>query len=189
MFLVLFAFACALPETSDEAPRDTDSGLETTWFSGTSDGQSADGTFDEPAAELLFVRILDRVASTIEEQVWTEQGAGDPWEYDALTHAVDPEAGTFTADFVTDDGTLEVVGGYDAGEPWAWTAWHSTSTYVDGIYAGTAVLSEDSLAADGVVTAEKEVYDAGGAHTWSIVEVLTPISEADHDARLAEVTD
>ena len=177
------------------APKATDSPTEsaelqpqasTAWFMGISDGQTPDGSFDAPPQDLLFIRALDPVASTITEEAWADEGR--EWSYYKLIHQVDVAASTFTSEFVTGDGTLLVVGGYDAGEPWAWTAWHSTSTYQDGQYQGTYVTSEDSLSSEGVATAHKEVFDETSTNTWSIVETLNPVDEATFNNAMAEVT-
>lgn len=192
-------FACAFDptdtgttgDTADTADTATDTGdsgigsVVATHYLGVSQGQTPDGTYVAEPEAILFIRSLDPVASTITEEVWVE---GAPkWAHYLLVHEVDVAAGTFTSEWVTADGTIDVVGGYDAGNAWEWTAWHSTSTYRDGTYAGTFVTSQDSMDAEGVATANKEVYDGEGTHTWRIVEVITPTTEAEFTAALADI--
>ena len=184
--LLLLACTPAAPDSSavadtsdtgatDSGGGDTGSNAIVTWYFGTSDGQTPDGSYQEPEEDLLFIRTVDPEASTIHEEVWTS-GAKYWTAYDLL-HVVDAAQETFTSNWVTDDGTLEVIGAFDEGDPWAWTAWHSTSTYQDGKYAGEWITSEDQTHEDGSNTAIKEVYDADSNHIWSIVEVLTPTTE------------
>jgi hypothetical protein len=154
------------------------------WYLGSSDGQTPDGSYDEPAHELLFIRTLDPSASTITEEAWQEDG--DAYSHYVLVHSVDLASQTFSADFETEQGLLQVLGGFDAGEDWAWSAWHSDSTYVDGAYAGTVVRSTDSRDSAGAVIALKEIYDETDAHIWSIVEQLSPITEEEFGALRAD---
>ncbi len=158
------------------------------WFIGTSDGQTADGSYVAPTEEVLFIRSLDPSASTMREEAWTVAGSGRVSAY-ALDHAVDAAAGTFSSTFDTGSGVLKVEGVYDAGEPWAWTAWHSRSVYQDGRYAGGWVDSVDTydLEGTGEAHAEKGVFDPDGTLTYSIVEHLSPVSQATLEARLAEL--
>lgn len=186
LYLLLACAEKPVESAMDSVPEGTQPVAQTFWYSGSSDGQTPDGSYNPDPAALWFLRALDPAASTITEKVWTE-GARN-WDYYELVHAVDAEAGTFTADFVTPDGTLKVEGAYDAGDAWAWTAWHSVSTYQDGQYMGNYVTSEDSLAADGSAVAHKEVFDATDAHTWSIVESLTPVEEAVFNEGISSIT-
>ena len=186
----LALLACADEKAADTAAAgDGEAPAEAvaTYFFGTSDGQTPDGSYVAPEDEILFIRTLDPNASTVHEEAWTISASGDLSSYELL-HAVDLAAQTFTADFVTADGTMQVEGAFDAGEDWAWTAWHSTSTYVDGRYAGTIVTSTDTLdPTSGVAHADKLVYDADGANTYIIAETLTPVDQTTFEARLAEV--
>lgn len=190
--MVLLLLACT-PDEADSAPTGTldDTGspgpsASTTWYFGTSDGEAPDGSYDEAPKEILFIRALDPEAATVTEDAW-QQGTARQWDHYMLVHDVDVAAGTFSSLFETPDGTMDVQGGYDAGAPWAWTAWHSTSTYLDGRYTGTVVESVDEVDADGVAQAHKEVWDASGAHTWSIVETLTPTDQVSFEERLAQI--
>lgn len=167
---------------SDTGDSGTGDSALTVWYTGTSQGQLPDGSYVEAPKELLFIRRLDPDAATITEEVWSDEGR--EWQYYSLVHAVDAAAGTFTSEFVTSDGTLDVVGAYDAGEAWAWTAWHSASIYRDGEYTGWSVQSQDSMDGKGVATADKHILDAAGAPSWDILEVLTPISEEDFNVLL-----
>ena len=182
---MLFLLACAVP--SDSKP--VESAIEpiTAWYNGTSQGQTPDGSYVEDPKNLLFIRIVDEDASTITEQVWTE-GGRDTWTYYELVHTVDAVNDTFTAVFVTEEGTLDVLGGYDAGEDWAWTAWHSASTYRDGTYAGTSVQSTDTMDATGKVTTNKTIVDTSGTETWKILELLAPMLQADFEAAQSAIT-
>ena len=178
----------ASSESGDSADT-ASSGLpeaSTTFYIGTSDGQTPDGGYVAPTEELLFIRALDPAASTITEQVWSVGERNTVTAYE-LVHAVDVAAGTFTSTWVTDDGTILVDGAYDAGADWAWTAWHSTSVYQDGANAGLRVESVDHIEDSGVAFAEKVVYDAGGAETYQIVEELTPCSQDDFEEEFAAV--
>ncbi len=189
MILALALLACT-GSKDDTGPRDTSSDAPvatTAWYFGTSDGQTPDGSYVAPTDEILFIRALDPVASTVTESAWTvvrRTGAVSAYE---LVHSVDIATETFTSTFVTADGTMDVNGGYDAGPDWVWTAWHSTSIYQDGTYAGTRVESVDHVDDAGVASAEKAVFDPDGTETWQMVEVLTPTDEASFDARLGEV--
>lgn len=180
---MFFLFACT-GKPADTADTAEPLVATTTWYVGTSDGQTPDGTYVAPTAELLFIRTVDPVESTITEEFWQED---EPWRHDLLVHTVDADLGTFTATWDTGDGVLAVSGAFDEGNPWEWTAWHSLSTYTDGTYVGWSVTSSDSMAEDGTVTAEKSVVDDAGEDTWDIVEVLTPSDQETVDARVAEV--
>jgi len=159
----------------------------TTWYFGTSDGQTPDGSYVAPTEEILFIRALDPAASTVTESAWTVNANTQAVTAYDLVHDVDVATETFTSTFVTDDGTLLVEGGYDAGDDWGWTAWHSTSTYQDGQYAGMRVESVDHVEDSGVAIAEKVVIDADGTETYDILEQLTPTDQAAFEARLAEI--
>ncbi len=189
MLSLLFACATATDPTDTATAGDTaDSGAAgpvVTWYTGTSDGQTPDGSYVQPTEGLLFIRTLDATAGTITEEVWSE---GKPtWSHDVLVHAVDADAGTFTSTWVTEDGTLGIVGAFDAGEPWAWTAWHSTSTYSDGDYLGTRIDSADTVDDAGAVHTTKSMFDADGKDLWDMVELLTPTTEDAFNAALAEI--
>jgi hypothetical protein len=165
---------------SDTAPL-----VVTTWYLGTSDGQTPDGTYVAPTAELLFIRTLDPGAGTITEEYWQEDSPA--WQHGFLTHTVDAAAGTFSATWDTGEGVLAVDGAFDAGAAWAWTAWHSLSTYTDGKYVDWTVTSLDSVDDAGTDTALKSVVDPDGNDTWDIVEVIAPTDQASFEARLAEI--
>lgn len=184
--LVLAACSGSPVADSDSAPNSELPDATTTHYLGTSDGQTPDGSYAAPTEELLFIRIVDPPASSITEQVWdvAERNAVTSYE---LVHAVDVTTETFTSTWVTEDGTILVTGGYDAGDDWSWTAWHSTSVYQDGTYAGMTITSVDHMDDAGVNTAEKVVFDANGTETWNIVEVLTPCSEEDFDTEFEAV--
>lgn len=149
-------------------------------------GQTPDGSYVAPTEGILFIRALDPVASTVTEQAWSVPNRGDPTYYE-LVHDVDIATETFTSVFKTADGTLLVDGGYDEGPDWGWTAWHSTSVYQDGTYAGTRVESVDHVLDGGVAHADKTVYNADDVETYVIVEEITPCSEADFEAALKEI--
>lgn len=176
-------------DTADSAGGDTadtgEAAPEVVHYFGESQGQTPDGSYVADPEAILFIRTLDAGASTITEEVWVE---GSPkWVHYLLVHIVDAEAGTFTSEWASEEGTIDVVGGYDAGAAWAWTAWHSTSTYRDGKYAGTVVTSEDAVSDEGVAQAHKAIFDAEGTETWNIVETLTPTSEEEFAAALDEI--
>lgn len=162
--------------------------LQVAWFIGTSDGQTPDGSYVAPTEEVLFIRTLDPGASTMKEEAWTVAPNGDVAAY-VLDHVVDTTAGTFTSTFDTGSGVLLVEGAFDAGEAWAWTAWHSRSVYQDGRYEGGWVDSTDTydLGGTGAARAEKGVFEPGGSQTYAIVENLLPVSQEELEARLAEV--
>lgn len=177
--------SCAGGADSAEVGDSEEAEAVVTGYSGRSVGQTPDGSYVADPETLLFRRTVDPGAATVTEEVWTEGARA--WSFLSLVHAVDADAGTFTAVFVTDDGTLDVVGAFDGGEPWAWTAWHSTSTYRDGEYAGTRVESVDAVDGVGVIVATKEVIEPSGEATWLLEETLTPMATADFDAALAGI--
>ena len=187
MIFALALLACT-PLRDDTADTSPDlPAASTVWYFGTSDGQTPDGSYVAPTDEIIFIRELDPAASTVTENAWTvAAGSGDVSAY-VLVHAVDIADQTFTSSFVTEDGTLLVNGGYDAGPDWGWTAWHSTSIYQDGTYAGIRVESVDHVDGAGVASADKTVFDADGTETYDLVEVLTPTDEASFNDRLAAV--
>ena len=194
--LALLASGCAAAtdDTGLEADaEDSDSGdtgelpaATTVWYIGTSDGQLPDGSYVAPTEEILFIRTVDPAASKVIEEAWSVPARGAVVHY-ALTHDVNVEDQAFTSSFRTDDGVLFVSGGYDAGPDWAWTAWHSTSIYQDGQYAGTRVESVDQVHDGGVARADKNVYDADDVETWRIVEEITPCTQAEFEAELTAV--
>lgn len=185
MLLALF-LACA-GAADDSAGHADVPDPSTTWYFGTNDGQTPDGSYVAPTEEELFIRALDPTASTVSENAWTVDASTQAVTSFALVHDVDVATETFSSTFVTDDGTLLVEGAYDAGDDWAWTAWHSTSTYQDGQYAGMRVESVDHVEDSGQAIAEKVVIDASGTETYDIVEVLTPTDQAAFEERLAEL--
>lgn len=176
--------ACAGPSDDTGTPDDSPVAT-TTYYLGTSDGQTPDGSYVAPTEEILFIRTLDPVASTITEEFWQEDTPA--WQHGILVHTVDVATETFTATWDTGDGVLAVDGAFDAGDPWDWTAWHSLSTYTDGDYVGWTVTSQDTVDADGADTAEKSVIDDGGADTWDIVEVITPTDAERFETRRAQI--
>ncbi|HNC95734.1 MAG TPA: hypothetical protein PKY30_00590 [Myxococcota bacterium] len=183
---LLLACTSGSPD-SQPVIKDTAPPPETIWYTGTSQGQKPDGSFVEAERDLLFIRVLDAFESTLTERVWTE-GNRQIWSTYELVHQVDVANNSFTAEFVTPEGTLDVVGAYDAGEPWAWTAWHSTSTYRDGDYVGTKVESQDSVDGAGVVTTNKQIIDPDGTESWIILERLTPTTQEEFETALASIT-
>ena len=91
MILALALLACT-GSKDDTGPRDTSSdapAATTAWYFGTSDGQTPDGSYVAPTDEILFIRALDPVASTVTESAWTvvrRTGAVSAYE---LVHSVD----------------------------------------------------------------------------------------------------
>ena len=83
------------------------------------------------------------------------------------------------------DADLEGVGAFDAGETWEWTAWHSTSTFVDGDYAGWTTTSEDQLDGD-AFTAHKELFDDAGDPQGSVEESMHVIPQEDWENGVRE---
>lgn len=159
----------------------------TVYYFGTSDGQTPDGSYDAPPLELLFIRTVDPAASLITEQFWQEPTRGTAWSTGLIVNAVDATALTFGSTWDTGDGEIEIVGTFTEGDPWAWTAWHSTSTYLGGRYQGTTVTSDDQLDGAGADTADKHVYDEHGTETYQIIEIITPTEQSAFEARLAEI--
>lgn len=193
MTLLLALFACTAGKEplplggNDSAGEPHDSGAPQYYFyDGTTQGQTPDGSYVENPREILFIRVLNPGESTLTEYAWEVDSRGGLSAYDLL-HEVDVAAGTFHATFPTTAGTLDVVGAYDEGQPWAWTAWHSTSTYTDGQYLGTRVESTDSIDQAGAVTAHKSVYDPQEGETWQITERLTLVAQVAFEARLDEL--
>lgn len=184
MFLLLFA--CAGSGAPKESTAATVPAV-TYWYFGTSQGQTPDGSYVEDPSDLLFIRILDPEASTLVEQVWTEEGRGT-WSNYELVHEVDIATETFQAVFVTAEGTLNVEGAYDTGPDWGWTGWHSTSTYQDGDYVGTKVESQDTVDEKGVVTTNKSIVDTTETVTWEILEILTPTTQEEFETVQAGIT-
>ena len=192
---MLFALilACSSPGAGDSEPSgdSADTGANdpvatTIHYIGTSQGQTPDGSYVEDEKEILFIRALDPEASTIGEEFWIE-GARGAYDHGELLNTVataDGSTYTFGSLWDTGEGVLEIVGAFTAGGPWSWTAWHSTSTYVDGEYAGYWISSADVLDAAGADTATKVVHDAEGTEVWHIVEFIAPVPQADFESRL-----
>lgn len=184
MILVTFVLAACAPGSPD--PADTgDTGLpaaETRWYLGSSAGEMADGSWAQEE-ELLAVRTVDPAAATITERFSAVERGGALAEYELVQAVSD---GGFEAQFSDGYGTLQVVGQFDAGEDWAWTAWHSTSTYLDGDYVDWYLTSVDA-AGEGTHHADKILHQPDGAAYWLVAEDLTEVTEADFDARLAEL--
>lgn len=167
--------ACSGPGGAD--PTDTESDVPAAISIDFLDGQDTNTLPDgSPAgsARVLLRRTLDPDAATLEEVVHTE-GAEGPTTW-TLTGEVDAEAGTWAFAFADDYGRIEGTGAFTAGEPWAWTAWESTSTYVSGPYTGMTVRSTDTLGEDGL-RADKEIRDADGALQISVAEALSRVDE------------
>lgn len=188
-----FFLACSPGADDDSAgvsdTRDDLTVATVTYYIGTSQGQAPDGSYVEDEEEILFIRALDPHAATIGEEFWIEgaRGAYDHGELLSRVATADGSTYTFSSSWDTADGALEVAGEFTAGQPWAWTAWHSTSTYMDGKYIGYWITSDDVLDAEGADTATKVVYDAEGTDIWHIIEVISPVPQADFESRLAEI--
>lgn len=102
-------------DTATDTGDSADTGAVATHYFGESQGQTPDGSYVAEPEAILFIRTLDPVASTITEEVWVE---GRPkWTHYLLVHEVDAAAGTFTSEWVTADGTLDVVGATTRARP------------------------------------------------------------------------
>ena len=154
-------------------------------YFGTSVGQTPDGSYVDEAQALLFIRTLDAGASTVTEEYWEE--GRRKWDHGLLVHSVDAAGETFTSTWDSGDGMIQTTGAFDAGEAWAWTAWHSTSVYLDGAYVDWVITSTDTVDDAGVATADKAIRDEDGVETWRILEVNTPTDEESFQERLAEI--
>ena len=114
-------------------------------------------------------RTLQPSTSTIAE-TFIDLTDGDTHHVNA---DVNLEDGTFTLTIDYEEGSYEGTGAL-YGEAWDWHAWESTSVAPDG----TSVVSEDTKDENGIV-ANKTGYTAEGEEEWSLVETLTPITEAE----------
>ncbi len=108
----------------------------------------------------------------ITEDVWQLE-ANDAQSHYLLQGDLDVAAGTYTFAFTDDYGTFEGRGTLE-GEPWVWPRWSSRSTYIDGPYVGSYVLSEDQLTASGM-RADKQVFSPDDHAEGTIVEVLDTV--------------
>ena len=177
-------------DSAADTATDTLPDATTTYYFGTSDGQTPDGSYDPEAKEILFIRTVTPEANSIREEFWQEGERRNEWTTGEFTNEVNAEASpnpTFGTTWVTDDGELVISGEFTEGQPWLWTAWHSTSTYVSGTWEGTLVTSDDQLDEIGADTADKHVFNAEGTETYQITEIITPTSEEAFTARLAEI--
>lgn len=155
------------------------------YFIGTSANFLADGT---PTAtdRILARRQLDPAGSQIFETLYLV-APDDTWQRFDLVQEVDVVADTFAAQFETEFGTIEVAGEYTSGDDWAWDAWRSTSTYVDGLSEGWVVTSEDLVVPEGGHRADKQVLDPNGQVMFIIEERLDAVDSAAYDAAVAEL--
>jgi hypothetical protein len=180
---LLFACTGGAPDTGDTAAEAPLSPI-VQFLQGDSQYSDATGTPRGDPSETLLRRTVNPQDASLEEYVITVDHR-DVATYTVLG-TIDPAAATWTFSFADSYGTLGGDGAFLAGDTWAWTQWQSTSTYMDGTYAGTYVTSEDSVSAEGLV-ANKVIHNAGGDATGSIVETLALVSEADWTAREEEL--
>ncbi|MDP2314243.1 MAG: hypothetical protein Q8P41_15175 [Pseudomonadota bacterium] len=185
---MLLLLACAGAPSDDTASTDDTGGgaplpPAVLYLSGDSQYYDSDGVArGRPTSELLRRTVTPEDAS-LEERV-IEKSGGAAEEY-LLLGVIDPDGPTWTYSFTTADGTLEGSGTFDEGETWAWTAWHSTSTFVDGDYAGWTIESEDRLDGD-TFTASKAFHDATGAGQGTVEETLAVIDAETWEETAAE---
>jgi hypothetical protein len=187
MFILLLLFACTAPDDAgDTAAADTGDSLApiVQYLHGAGQYSDTSGTPRGDPSEVLLRRTIDPADGSLEELVVTVDGT-DVETY-TLLGTIDPDAGTWTFSFTDAYGTFDGEGTFLAGDTWAWTQWTSTSTYVDGPYAGSYVVSEDTLDDAGLV-ANKAVYAPDDAAEGTIVETLDLVSQADWDTRRAEI--
>lgn len=195
--LLSLLLACLPPvgetaDTDSAAPVDTADDLPQsveTFYFGTTEGQTPDGSYVEATKEILFIRESDPTTSTIREEFWQEADRRN-FDHGELLNSVTTTDGlsySFGCDWDTGSGVLRIAGLFTAGEAWAWTGWSSVSTYLDGDYAGYTVASTDSADDAGTHTATKVVANAEGAAIWHVSEVLTPVDETAFQSRLAEI--
>ena len=82
----------------------------------------------------------------------------------------------FAGSFANEDGTLSISGEL-SGEPWAWSEWSSTSTYIDGGLQGYYFKTSASLG-DTTLLQDKRVYDADDVYLLNIVENMPAIDSS-----------
>ncbi len=152
-------------------------------LAGTSQYIDTTGAAQGRATNVLLRRTVTPADVSLDELVM-EKSAGAVEEYTVLGQ-IDPDAQTWTFSFTTADGTIEGSGTFDAGETWAWTAWHSTSTFVDGDYAGWTIGSEDLLDGD-TFTASKVFRDTTGEGQGGVEETLTVMEAETWESTAAE---
>ena len=112
-------------------------------------------------------RTLDEQESTIVEEFYaTMDGTLTQVSFD-----VDQDTQTFLLSF--SDDSYSGFGSY-IGQGLEWTEWSSQSNHVDGTY----VLSEDAKI-DQTIQTTKWGYSTSDTLDWSMVEELSPLSEAE----------
>lgn len=144
-----------------------------------------------------------------EEQVTLATGAEQPGARRVLRMTLEPEAGRVVHDalrfdpnpqvpprlftvawevegeaFTLSDEEDRISGsGTLVGEPWSWTGWTAESRLGSGI----RLEEQATIAADGTLLLEREVYGPDGGAVMSIREEGTPLSREECGRRLAEV--
>lgn len=163
----LLTFACS-DGSAPQSPEDTGPTESTEYYEVNADGLW-EGSW-EFTSHMAARRILQPSESTIHEQ-FVDLDEGDIHE---VTLDVDLDTSTFTLTY--EDGSYEGTGVLH-GDAWDWHAWESTSIAPDG----SSVVSEDTMDENGII-ANKTGYDADGQEQWTMLEVLTPITEEQWEA-------
>jgi hypothetical protein len=124
--------------------------------------------------QVLVERILDEADGKIVERVISPDYR-HPGRYNefVVTMAVDAAAGTLTQ---TERNKAFVGTGVLKGEPWHWTAWHTTST----LAGGGKVDSEDRLTSTGMAD-DKTVDAPDGRHQVTQKEAFTEVNPAEFE--------
>jgi hypothetical protein len=182
--MLLSLLACTAPKDGDDTaatPALPDPTVR--YLVGSSQYYDNDGTALGPPSDELLRRTVTPASAALEEIV-DERSGRDVSTY-TVTGTIDPDAPGWTFSFTTEQGTIAGEGTYDAGETWAWTAWHSSSTFTDGDYVGWTVASTDVLDGDSF-TARKAIADETGAPQGSTDETLTLVDEATWSTQRAD---
>jgi len=170
--ITLLLQACP-PVDDDDADDDPPLNVIDQYFAGDSTTTLASGTALAPERTLIWRRLFPD-DGRIEEHI--EQVAEDG-VVDSTAHLVIDADGAFTLSVTDAFGTQQGDGALQ-GDPWAWTAWTSTSTYLDGGRAGAMVALTATLDDDGLL-ATHELVDAAGDPMATTVQSLAWTDPAD----------
>jgi hypothetical protein len=171
--LALMLSACASTPTPTQSP--PAAAPTTTWYAGTVTITSPDGAIPYgPPQPALIARTVDTAANTITEVI-VDQGA---LRTTVLHREGDTNVFTATDDAHSFSGTLTM-----AGAGWDFTGWSYDLAMVadGGRITGSATLSAAGL------TTEKLFSTADGTPKARIVDAATPVTQAEYDAKLAEL--
>jgi hypothetical protein len=170
--ITLLLQACP-PVDDDDADDEPPINVVDQYFAGDSTTTLASGTALAAERTLIWRRLFPddgRIEEHVEQV--TEDGV-----LDSTVHLVVDADGAFSLSLTDAFGTQQGSGDL-TGAAWAWTAWTSTSTYVDGDRAGATVARTATLDDDGLL-ATHELLDADGDPMAATVQTLAWTDPAD----------